>query len=189
MTTIVTTTGTNTTAIFADSGLSSDLIHPDVKKITQSGKWLIACAGDARQADVLHYLVKYPNPPKSLIGKSREDWFAWIVRKVIPAIESALSFKDKEEYNFELLLVTYGKAFYIATSLSVSSGEPYWAVGSGAHLAIGYLASAQYDEDWYKNHDLKARYAVSVAGMHDEATRGRIHGFISHHTGHISEFN
>lgn len=185
MTTIVTTTGSNTTAIFADSGLTSDLIHPDVRKITTVNKWLIACAGDARQADVLHYLVKYPNPPKTLLNKPREEWFKWIVQSVIPKIEKALSGFTKDEWSFELLLVTYGKAFYVSTSLSVSSAEPYWAIGSGSHLAIGYLASAQYDDDWYKNHDLKARYAVSIAGMHDEATRGKIHGYISHHTGHI----
>jgi ATP-dependent protease HslVU (ClpYQ) peptidase subunit len=187
MTTVVTTTGNNWTAIFADSGLTSDIAHPDIRKITQQGKWLISFAGDARQADVLHYLVKYPNPPKSLITKPREEWFAWIVRKVIPLMENALNLKDKEEYNFEGLIVTHGHAFYIATSFAVSSAEPYWAIGSGSHLAIGYLASAQYDDNWNKDHDLKSRYAVSVAGMHDEATRGKIHGFVSYRTGHIQE--
>lgn len=189
MTTIVTTTGSNTSAVFADSGITSDLMMPDIRKITKQGTWLIACAGDARQADVIHYAVKYPKPPKSLISKSNEDWFKWLVLNVVPLIEDALNIKDKNDYEFEIILVTHGKAFYVSTSLSVSIAEPYWAVGSGSHLAIGYLSHAQYKPNWHKDHDFIAKYAVSLAQIHDSATRGKIHGYVSHHTGHISEYN
>jgi 20S proteasome alpha/beta subunit len=185
MTTIVTTTGNNFAAIYADSGLSSDLIHHDVRKITQQGTWLIGCAGDARQADLIHYAVKYPKPPQSLLNKPTQEWFGWIVLNVIPKIEAALELKDKDDYNFEILLITHGRAFYIATSLSVSHAEPYWAVGSGSHLAIGYLSHAQYKDNWSKDHDFIAKYAVSIAQIHDEATRGKIHGYISNKDGSV----
>lgn len=182
MTTIVTTTGSNTCAVYADSGLTSELIHPDIHKITTQGNWLIASAGDGRQCDILHYQTKYPKPPTQLLTKSREHWHSWIVNKVIPNIAKGLPGND---YDFELLLVTHAKAFYVASSLSVSDASPYWALGTGSQLAIGYLASAQYDDNWNRDHDLKAKYAVSISMMHDPFTRGEIKGYVSYHTGHL----
>jgi len=188
MTTIVTTTGSNTCAVYADSGLTSELIHPDIHKITTQGTWLIASAGDGRQCDILHYQIKYPKPPATLHGKGDNDWHKWMVTKVVPIIVKQLPGKEND-YDFELLLVTHGRAFYVATSLSVSNAHPYWALGTGAQLALGYLASAQYQPDWHKNHDLIAKHSVSIAQMHDPFTRGNIRGYISHHTGHIVQKN
>lgn len=181
MTTILTTTGSNFATLVADSGVTSDVIHPDMSKIFKQDSWLIGASGDSRICDLYAYGVKYPKPPKTLMGKSHNDWFKWMVTKVIPLIENVLPKTDSDS---ECILVTHGKSFYISSSLSVTSAMPYWAIGSGGSLALGVLASLQYDDDWYKNHDLKARHALSIAQMHDPFSRGAIEVWRSDHTGH-----
>lgn len=182
MTTIVTTTGNNFTTLVSDQGITSDLIHPDMPKIVQQGTWLIGVAGNARICDQLQYLVEYPEPPTDLIKRDQQDWFGWMVTKVIPLIDEVV--KDIE-LDAELILVTHGKSFLISENLSVLSARPYWAIGSGAELALGVLAHSQYNPDWYKNHDLSARHALQVAGMHDPNTRGSIDVWFSYHDGKV----
>jgi ATP-dependent protease HslVU (ClpYQ) peptidase subunit len=182
MTTIITTTGNNTTTLVADRGITSDLVHPDMPKIVQQDSWLIGVAGNARVCDQLQYVVEYPEPPEHLLKRDQQDWFGWVVTKVIPLIDDVI--KDTE-MDAELLLVTHGKAFLVSENLSVLSARPYWAIGSGAELALGVLAHSQYNPDWYKNHDLSARHALEIASMHDPNTRGTVDMYHSHHTGKV----
>jgi ATP-dependent protease HslVU (ClpYQ) peptidase subunit len=182
MTTILTTTGSNYATLVADSGVTSDVIHPDMPKIFQQDNWLIGASGDARACDIFAYGVKYPKVPKTLLSKSIDDWYKWIVLNVIPRIEVAL---PKGENDSECLLVTHGRAFHIGSNLGLTTASPYWAIGSGASIALGALASMQYEDNWNKDHDLKSKYAVSIAQMHDPFSRGCITTYISHHTGHI----
>lgn len=182
MTTIVTTTGSNWATLAADKGITSDLVMPDMSKIVQQGKWLIGVAGDIRACDILQYGIKYPNPTR-MANKPKSEWFSFMVTKVVPLIKTAI--KGETDQDFEAILVSYGKAFLITADLGVLDAAPYWAIGSGAKLALGHLANAQYAEDWHKNHDLFARQAVQTASMHDINTRGGVDVFTSHHTGHI----
>lgn len=181
MTTIVTTTGSNYATLSADRGVTSDLIHHDMKKIFVQGTWLIGASGDSRVCDIYAYGIKYPKIPKTLLVKPLDDWYKWVVQNVIPRLQNALP-KDEDG---EAILITHGKAFYIASNLSVTLAAPYWAIGSGGQIALGTLAAMQYDDDWHKNHDMKSKYAVSIAQMHDPNTRGTIDTLVSHHTGHI----
>jgi ATP-dependent protease HslVU (ClpYQ) peptidase subunit len=180
MTTIVTTSGNNSTTLVADQGITSDLVHPDMPKIIQQDTWLIGVAGNARVCDQLQYAIEYPKPPAELVKRDQQDWFGWMVTKVVPLITDTI--KDTE-MDAECLLVTHGKSFLIGEDFSVLSARPYWAIGSGAELALGVLAHSQYNQDWYKNHDLSARHALQVASMHDINTRGSIDVWHSHHTG------
>ena len=182
MTTIVTTSGNNYATLTADQGITSDLIHPDMKKIVVQGTWLIGVAGSARVCDQLQYVVPYPEPPKELIGKAQQDWFGWLVRKVIPLIDSVM--KDTE-IDAEALLITHGKAFHISDNLSVLTANPYWAIGTGAELALGSLADKQYRPDWNKNHDLSALRAMEAASMHDPNTRGSLDQYRSYGNGKV----
>ena len=184
MTTIITTTGNNFATLTADQGITSDLIHPDMPKIIVQDTWLIGVAGNARVCDQLQYMVRYPKPPPELLGQHYNDWFAWVVTKVIPAIDSTLKSTDMEA---NALLVTHGKAFLIDESLSVLSAQPYWAIGSGAFLAIGALANKQYEPDWNKNHDLSALSGMQAASMHDLSTRGPVDQYKSLASGKIIE--
>lgn len=183
MTTIVTTTGSNWATLAADRGITSDLVMPDMPKIVNQGKWLIGVAGDVRACDLLQYSVKYPNPTQ-MAKKPKSDWFPFFVNKVVPLMKQAI--KGETDQDFEAILVSYGKAFLITTDFGVLDASPYWAIGSGAKLAIGHVASFQYHEDWHKNQDLIAKQGIEVASMHDVNTRGTIDVYLSHHTGHVT---
>ncbi len=180
MTTIITTSGNNSATLVADRGITSDLIHPDMPKIVQQDTWLIGVAGNARVCDQLQYLVEYPKPPVDVVKSG--EWLKWIVTNVIPLIDDVI--KDSE-MEAECLLVTHGHAFLVSENLSVLSANPYWAIGSGAELALGVLAHSQYNRDWYKNHDISAVHAAQVASMHDPNTRGTLDRWHSHHTGKV----
>jgi len=182
VTTIVTTTGNNYATLTADQGITSDLIHPDMKKIVVQGTWLIGVAGNARICDQLQYVVQYPEPPKQLIGKALQEWYGWIVREVIPLIDDVV--KDTE-MDAEAFLITHGKAFHIGENLSVITASPYWAIGTGAELALGSLADKQYKPDWNKNHDLSALRAMEAASMHDPNTRGTLDQYRSYGNGKV----
>ena len=180
MTTIITTTGNNFCTLTADQGITSDLIHPDMPKIVQQDTWLIGVAGSARVCDQLQYGIDYPKPPLDVVKSGA--WLKWLVTKVIPLIDYVV--KDKE-MEAEALLITHGKAFLIGEDLSVITAQPYWAIGTGADLAIGSLADKQYKPDWHKNHDLSALRAMESASMHDPNTRGTIDQYRSYTNGKV----
>ena len=182
MTTIVTTTGNNFCTLTADQGITSDLIHPDMPKIVQQDSWLIGVAGNARICDQLQYSIEYPKPPAELLTQDQQHWYGWIINKVIPLIDDTV--KDAE-MDAEALLITHGKAFLIGENLSVLSAKPYWAIGTGADLALGSLADKQYLPDWHKNHDLSALRAMEAASMHDPNTRGTIDQYRSLPSGKV----
>ena len=180
MTTIITTTGNNFATVTADQGITSDLIHPDMSKIVQQDTWLIGVAGSARVCDQLQYAIEYPKPPLDVVKSG--DWLKWLVTKVIPLIDDTVKDSDMDA---EALLITHGKAFLISENLSVLTASPYWAIGSGADLALGSLADKQYKPDWNKNHDLSALRAIECASMHDPNTRGTIDQYRSYSTGRV----
>lgn len=182
MTTIVTTQSGNYATLCADQGITSDLVHPDMAKIVEYNSWLIAYAGDInRNSGILLYGIKYPKPPATLLDKGLDDWNKWFTIKVIPLIDKALT---PDNSDWEAILVTHGRSFHLNNLLGISNSHPYWAIGTGASLAIGALASTCYHEDWNKNHDIHATHAMQVAGMHDPNTRGKIDRYYSYPTGH-----
>ena len=149
-------------------------------KIVQQDTWLIGVAGSARLCDQLQYGIDYPKPPIDVVKSGA--WLKWLVTKVIPLIDYVV--KDKE-MDAEALLITHGKAFLIGEDLSVITAQPYWAIGTGADLAIGSLADKQYKPDWHKNHDLSALRAMESASMHDPNTRGTIDQYRSYTNGKV----
>ena len=184
MTTIITTTGNNFATLTADQGITSNLIHPDMHKIVQQDTWVIGVAGSARVCDQLQYSIEYPKPPVEVVKSG--EWMKWLVTKVIPLIDDTV--KDTE-MEAEALLITHGQAFMISENLSVLTASPYWAIGTGAELALGSLADKQYLPGWHKNHDLSALRAMECAGMHDPNTRGTINQFKSYTNGKVITSN
>ena len=180
MTTIITTTGNNFATLTADRGITSNLMHPDMHKIVQQDTWLIGVAGSARVCDQLQYSVEYPKPPADVVKSG--EWMKWLVTKVIPLITDTI--KD-DEMDAEALLVTHGQAFLVGENFSVLTAKPYWAIGSGAELALGSLAEKQYKPDWHKNHDLSALQAIEAAGMFDPHTRGTVDQYRSYTNGKV----
>ena len=192
MTTIVTTHSPEYTAMYADEGITSDYIHPDMNKIIRKKSWLIGVCGGDRVCDVLQYVVKYPDPPQYLSEDSDEAWLSWVVNRIVPEINKAIdkhlpkSYKDNMGES-QILLVTHGRSFLIADTLGVTKAQPYWSIGSGFALALGYLASVSHSKDWEPNHSTYAKKAVETAQKHDPFTRGTIRGYASYKDGSVKE--
>ena len=182
MTTIITTTGNNFATITADQGITSNLIHPDMHKIVQQDTWLIGVAGSARVCDQLQYSIEYPKPPLDVVKSG--NWIKWLVTKVMPLVDAKI--KDSE-MDAEAILITHGQAFLISENLSVLTAQPYWAIGTGAELALGSLADKQYLPGWHRNHDLSALRAIEAAGMHDPNTRGSVDQYRSYSNGKVMQ--
>lgn len=190
MTTIVTTASKNYTVMVADRGITSDLMHPEMKKIVKQGTWLIGVSGEDRICDVIQYVVRFPKVPASLIGGELEDWIPWVVTRVVPTVQKAIQENlSKESWSIgdsEILLVTHGKAFLLSGTLGVTVAEPYWAIGSGAQVAVGSLAGKNNRTDWKTLHANYAREAVEIAERHDPFTRGEVSGYKSYPSGKLS---
>ena len=182
MNTILITTGHNFATLTADQGITSNLIHPDMHKIVQQDTWLIGVAGSARVCDQLQYSIEYPKPPIDVVKSG--NWVKWLVTKVMPLVDAKI--KDLE-MDAEAILITHGQAFLISENLSVLTAQPYWAIGTGAELALGSLADKQYLPGWHRNHDLSALRAIEAAGMHDPNTRGSVDQYRSYSNGKVMQ--
>jgi ATP-dependent protease HslVU (ClpYQ) peptidase subunit len=149
-------------------------------KIVQQDSWLIGVAGSARVCDQLQYSIEYPKPPIDVVKSG--NWIKWLVTKVMPLLDNKI--KDSE-MDAEAILITHGQAFLISENLSVLTAKPYWAIGSGAELALGSLSEKQYLPGWHRNHDLSALRAIEAAGMHDPNTRGTVDQYRSYTNGKV----
>lgn len=198
MTTIAVSWSEDKCVMMSESGITDESFHtaPPMNKIVRQGEWLIAAAGADRTCDVLQYITKYPTVPPTLKKKNLdEDWYAWLVKRVIPIIrksaqnELSLDTKDgvAELPDSELMLVTHGKAFSISATLGISKVKPYWAIGSGGSLALGSLATNfMNSKDWKTKHDIYLHQALGVSVKHDSFSHPPIYGFVSLPSGRIT---
>ena len=190
MTTIITTVSPSYATMVADQGITSDLTHPNMNKIVKQDTWLIGVCGTDRVCDVVQYATKYPKVPATLLTKKTDDWYKWVVTRVIPQIQKAVQDHiSRDNWNLgesEILLVTHGHAFLVSETLGVTKAEPYWAVGSGSQLAIGAISERYSRPDWKAKPTGYAKESVAVAQRHDPFTRGKITGYKSYPSGKIS---
>lgn len=194
MTTIVTTSSPGYAAIVADQGITGTLMHPEMGKVVRQDTWLIGVSGEDRVCDVIQYAVKYPKVPATLSGKKLEEWYAWVVTRVIPQIQKVTQEDLHKDYwntigESEILLVTHGKCFLVGGTLGVTKAEPYWAIGSGGQLAMGVLSQKIQNPDWKTKHGSYAAESVEVAKIHDPFTRGPVSGYKSYSSGKIVAIN
>lgn len=190
MTTIVTTVSDTHAVMLGDQGITSDIKHPDMNKIVNRGTWLIGVSGDSRICDILQYEVSYPRVPKTLLTKPNAEWYKWIVLNVVPRISDVVDKKLHKSYRGTIgdsnaLITTHGRSFLIDELLGVSRTDPYWAIGSGSHLAMGSLnVMGKYDL-WETNHANYAHEAIKCAIMHDPYSRGAVTGYRSERSGKV----
>jgi ATP-dependent protease HslVU (ClpYQ) peptidase subunit len=192
MTTIVTTVSDTHAVMLGDQGITSDLKHPDMNKIVNRGTWLIGVSGDSRICDILQYEVTYPRVPKTLLTKPNSEWYKWIVTRIIPRMADVVDKKLHKSYrgtigDSEALLTTHGRSFLIDELLGVSRTDPFWAIGSGSHLALGSLNVMSKYDSWNTNHANYAHEAIKSAMMHDPYSRGAVSGYRSDINGRISK--
>jgi 20S proteasome alpha/beta subunit len=85
------------------------------------------------------------------------------------------------------IITTHGRSFLIDELLGVSRTDPYWAIGSGSHLALGSLNVMSNYDLWETNHANYAHEAIKSAMIHDPYSRGAVSGYRSDRNGRISK--
>jgi ATP-dependent protease HslVU (ClpYQ) peptidase subunit len=153
MTTIVAVQYKDKCVIAADNQVTDStgrrFNHPDMKKISQRGAFLVAGSGEVQPCDVVqHFWV----PPK-LTAKDHDDIYHFMITKAMPSIRKCLTdngydFNEgkgegkSDEQRFHFLIAVAGEVFDVGDDLSVCrSADGFYAVGSGADYALGALAA------------------------------------------------
>jgi ATP-dependent protease HslVU (ClpYQ) peptidase subunit len=122
----------------ADSQSTDDNYVADytTNKIHRRGKLLFAGAGDMRPLSVLAHTI--PNPSATITDKYMALTFPATVRELLEAQSCDV------EGTLQLIIAAAGKiySYSSADELCAPVGE-YFAIGSGAHFALGALHSLQ----------------------------------------------
>lgn len=142
MTTIIGIQDKNGCTLVADSRTSDEggrpYSHPDIKKITPRGEYLIAGAGDAHPCDIIQHI--WNPPPVPVTGL-----YEFVVSQLCPSIRQAIKDngyepKKDQEPDFEFLIAIRGELFEIDGSCSVSRRDDgIYGIGSGSKYAVGAL--------------------------------------------------
>lgn len=175
MTTIVGVQYRDKVVLAADNQVTGDggrrYNHPDMKKISQRGEFLIAGSGEVQPCDVVQNMW---NPPK-VTAKDKENIYRFMIVKAMPSLRKCLTdngfdFNEgkgegkADESRFNFLIAVGGELFDVADDLSVCrSGDGIYGVGSGSPYAIGALHAGA-----------KPEKAIEIASKLDVNTSGPI---------------
>jgi ATP-dependent protease HslVU (ClpYQ) peptidase subunit len=175
MTTIVGVQYKDRCVLAADNQVTGDggrrYNHPEMKKISQRGAFLIAGSGEVMPCDVVQHMWV---PPK-LTAKDGEDIYHFMITKAMPSLRKCLTdngydFNEgkgdgkAEENRFSFILAVGGELFDVADDLSViRSGDGIYGVGSGSSYAVGALHAGA-----------KPSEAIEIASRLDVNTSGPI---------------
>lgn len=148
MTTIIGIQQENGCVIVADSQTTDHsgkiYSHPDTKKISSRGEFLIAGSGEVLPCDIAQHIWIPPKTNK----KDREDLYHFMISKAMPSLRKCLSdngynFDESKEdsgIRFQFIIAICGELFDIDQELSVSRNKDgIYGAGSGADFAIGAL--------------------------------------------------
>ena len=143
--------------------------HPDMKKISKVGEYLVAGSGDVAPCDIAQHLW---NPP-TMTAKDRKDTYHFVISKLMPSLRKCLT-DNGYDFNenkvdgksdgsgFNLLIAANGQMFDIADDLSVCMSDAgFYGVGSGSPYALGALYAG-----------VKPEKAMAVAEKIDANTSG-----------------
>ena len=142
--------------------------HPEVKKISESGMFLIAGSGETLACDIAQHIWEPPVPTK----QDREDLYHFMIVKAMPSLRKCMSEngynfdepheRSKDGLRFQLLLSVGGEIFDISDDLSVCrSGDGIYGIGSGSAFAIGALHAGAKPQ---KAMDIAATVTAFTAG-------------------------
>jgi len=157
------------------------------RKVVQNGPWLIGAAGDLRAINVLSHNFNPPAPRPTLSGQGLDRFvsaeFVPSLREVLEKSGYAPVIKDhpgKTEFDSELIVAVNGRAYPIDGDYSwISDASGLYAVGSGAHYALGALTATGWGRSVLtaRNSVLKA---LSVASRFDPGTGAPFHVATQH---------
>lgn len=175
MTTIVAVQYKDKCVIAADNQVTGDggrrYNHPDMKKISQRGSFLIAGSGEVQPCDIVQHMW---NPPK-LTLKDSADVYHFMITKAMPSlrkflVDNGYDFSEGKESGkagegrFNFLMAVAGEIFDIADDLSICrSADGIYGVGSGSDYAVGAIHAGA-----------KPEKAVQIAAKLDVNTSGPI---------------
>jgi len=122
--------------------------HPEMKKISKVGEYLVAGSGDADACDLIQYTWKAPEVPEGV------DLYRFMITEVAPSIRKCLKEagyeipKDDPEAGFFFLIAIRGTLFEVDESYTVMlRDDGFYGIGSGSRFALGALqAGASWEE-------------------------------------------
>lgn len=147
MTTIVAAKKNNKIVIASDSLTtleSKRLINvQNDPKIIKFNNFTIAACGDGPIIDILEHIrdMEYPDDEYSWADhklNTREDCTNFILNFIEKFQERSVEM-NAEDLKYEFLFTNYDKIWWGLTGPSILEVDKYWACGSGADYAIGYM--------------------------------------------------
>ena len=138
--------------------------HPEVKKISESGMFLIAGSGETLPCDIAQHIWEPPVPTK----QDKEDLYHFMIVKAMPSLRKCMSEngynfdEDSKENRFQFIIAVGGEIFDIDQELSISkSADGVYAVGSGAAYALGAIYAGA---DAYEAMEIASKLNAFTAG-------------------------
>jgi hypothetical protein len=199
MTTLLATASKADAIILSESQISDDYSYirmpSDNIKVVKNGNWIIAGAGWSRPHDVVQYVMKWPNVPKSVVGQGQQAMTVWIIKNVIPKLTEVLEKNKSIDLDkgtaaindAEFLLATYGYLFTLDGGFGVTPIQDFFVAGSGGKIALGAISvQRQIDpKKWETDHGLMNKRAIEQAIAYDLYSSGTIRGYISTRVGAV----
>lgn len=138
--------------------------HPEVKKISENGMFLIAGSGETLPCDIAQHIWEPPTPTK----QDREDLYHFMIVKAMPSLrkcmtENGYNFdEDTKETRFQFIMAVGGEIFDVDQELSISkSADGVYAAGSGAAYALGAIYAGA---DAYEAMEIASQLTAFTAG-------------------------
>lgn len=114
--------------------------HPDMKKISQVGEYLVAGSGDADACDLIQYTWEAPIVPEGV------GLYKFMITEVVPSIRKCLKAsgyeisKDDPNSGFLFLIAIRGTLFEIDETYTVMlRDDGFYGIGSGSRFALGAI--------------------------------------------------
>ena len=175
MTTIIGIEYDHSCLMVADSQTTDDngfiYNHPDVKKLSERGSFIIGGSGEVLPCDVAQHIWEPPTPT----AKDRKDLYHFMIVKAMPSLrkcltENGYNFDEtKTESRFQFLMAVDGELFDIDHDLSVSKNKSgIYAAGSGAFFALGALHAGV---DAHQAIEIAAKLTAFTAGPYVSKTQ------------------
>jgi ATP-dependent protease HslVU (ClpYQ) peptidase subunit len=138
--------------------------HPEVKKISENGSFLIAGSGETLPCDIAQHIWEPPVPTK----QDKEDLYHFMISKAMPSLRKCMTdngykFNDDiDEIRFQFIMAVGGEIFDVDQELSISkSADGVYAAGSGAPYALGALHAGA---DAYEAMEIASKLTAFTAG-------------------------
>jgi ATP-dependent protease HslVU (ClpYQ) peptidase subunit len=138
--------------------------HPEVKKISENGMFLIAGSGETLPCDITQHIWEPPTPTK----QDKEDLYHFMIVKAMPSLRKCMAAngynfeEDSKENRFQFIMAVGGEIFDVDQELSISkSADGVYAAGSGATYALGALYAGA---DAFEAMEIASKLTAFTAG-------------------------